>query len=857
MKHRCHTKGGKVALLPESVHKIYHKTNPCGSDFKSEVDRDRFETWSRNVLKTLAVDLIQGRIKHKMVTDEVRKHFTGGHDPDDDPKGKKSSKFRRAARFAQAYQYEHKPGVFQGLLAPSTPRPGGIEIMALEWDSNMPRVTQMSLEKDGKHLMIVFGRTKYYLPTNNISFTELKCLLDSTFKFQVQRLCVDIAASGEYYTLSFDGGVHTSSTLSATMEEADFLLGAFAFGRDASTGVLFQPKPGQLEGYKNPIPETARLLHSDKEYATTRCRYRDVFLHPTLVCKDSFAVPQTSLMDWWPQLDFPKTVFKLTCRLTLVDLSDRQSYYDVPEILDIDPEAMILLRPYKPLIEAFKTHGAKWIASEPLLCKVETAARVFQVLSMARSSGFALPSVLLSLHATTPTHYKRVNKRADFRDPTPDSGEPHVVCEALRSALLTEIPRTKDALVRASQYHSLGLMCYKLESYDEGIEYFLKAVEHYNNCAAAEDMVTDGLQNCFVSILWLLQRMLVSGHDYGWILDKEGEEYPIWWISLHSVFGPVLQGFTSVIRELRSDKVDANQAKEAIPLCVEMLIIHLSFAILTWFEQQQDLDGILSVYEILASLYSRGVHKNDVPEERWPTVEQALDALGKRVHSWTDKDILSTQEELTSEDHAKNGEDPLKVQENLMDLYALKGEINKAMVCALVAVRMQEERWSPINNRARILQKAAMIARTARAEKDITAAWTIVESVETVLKNRNGRRWREDEIRIKKALLASLNDASLLLHSQDQELEKSATLLLCRTRKAIAKVHQGDSAVMAKWMIAAQTNEQAAESMNDDQGLNRYATTWLLGGTEEVDDSALNNALLLLLLGKIYERLAT
>ncbi|KAF9279486.1 hypothetical protein BGZ74_002837 [Mortierella antarctica] len=40
MKHRCHTKGGTVALLPESVHKIHHKTYPCGGDFKSEIDRN-------------------------------------------------------------------------------------------------------------------------------------------------------------------------------------------------------------------------------------------------------------------------------------------------------------------------------------------------------------------------------------------------------------------------------------------------------------------------------------------------------------------------------------------------------------------------------------------------------------------------------------------------------------------------------------------------------------------------------------------------------------------------------------------------------------------------------------------------
>ncbi|KAF9279485.1 hypothetical protein BGZ74_002836 [Mortierella antarctica] len=702
-----------------------------------------------------------------MVTDEVRQHFTGSpDDPDDEPKGKKkSSYFRRAAKFAQPYQSEHKPGASQTLLAPSTPRPGGIEIMALERDSNMPKCARMEMEKDGRRLVVVFGRTKYYLPIDNITSTEFECLFHATFKSNSQRLCVDIAASGEYYTISFDGGMHTSSTLTATMEEADFLLGAFAFGRDALTGVLFQPKPGQLGGYKNPILETVRLLQSDKEYAATRCHYRDVFLHPTLVCKELFTIPEPLLLEWWPQLGFPKTVFKLVCRITLVDLSDRMSYYDVPEISDIDPQAEILLRPYKPLIEAFRKHGAEWIASEPVLRRVETAARVFQVLSIARSSGLALSGPLLSLNI--PTHYKRVDKRAEFRDPAPDSGEPNPVPEALRSALLAEIPKTKDALVRASQYHSLGLMCSRLESYDEGIEYFLKAIKHYNSCTDTNDMATSGMQNCFS-------------------LVQSFKNSPPWFESF----------------------VDAHQAKEAVPLCMEMLIIHLSYAMLTWFEQQQNFDSILAVYETLAHMYRRGAQKNDVQVERWPTVERALDALGQQMNSWANKDILVAQEELTSEDPAKSGEEPLKVQEKLMDLYALKGEINKAMVCALVAVRMQEERFSPINDRSRILQKAAMIARTARAQKDVTAARTIIESVESVLRNRNGRRWRKGEIGIKKAMLASLNDATLLLHSQDQELEKSATLLLCRARKAFAEVHQGDSAIAAKWMIAAQTSSR-------------------------------------------------
>ncbi|KAF9355852.1 hypothetical protein BGX26_006039 [Mortierella sp. AD094] len=897
MKHCDHTKGGTVALLTESAHRIRHKAHPSGPEFKSEIDRRQFRTWSYNVIKTLAVDLIQGRIKHPMVTDDVRKQFTGDpNNPDDDPKGKRKSRFRRAAKFAERYQTEHKAGFSRGLEtlrgpyqgiggnrssgldydqeycedkskfknlsglfpAPTTPKPGGIEIMALEWTSNMPKCSSMNLEKNGKMLSIVFGNTKYYLPIDNIIPAELQCLLNPTFKSKTQRFCVDIVAAGEYYSLSFDGGVHECSSLSETMEKADLLLGAFAFGRNPFTGVLFQPKPGQLEGYRNPILETVRLLNTDKEYAAVRCRYRDVFLHPTLVCNGSFAIPATSVLDWWPELDFPNTVFKLVCRITLSDLTDRPRYYDIPESSSaIDPEAEVLLRPYKPLIEAFKKHGAEWIASEPVLRKVETAARVFQLLSVARSSGLS-PSSLSSPPATTLTHYRRVDKRSEFRDPAPDSGEPNLVCQALRFALLSVIPLTKDTLDRASQYLSLGLMCYKLESFDEAIEYFLKAAEHYNNQTTTEYMATEGLRHCFVSILRSLSATLGRGDDYSWILDKKGEERPIWWISLHSVFGPVLDEFDSVVQELRFGKVNSEQAKAAAPLCAEMLIIHLSYAILTWFEQQQDLEGILPVYEVLTFLYNRGILKMDVQTERWPSIEKASTALGEQMRAWTNKDILAVQEELTSEDSPVREEDLLDVQEKRMDFYFVKGEINKAMACALVAVRMQEELNSSINDRARVVEKATMIARTARAQKDMDAAKAIIERAENLLQDRDKLQWCKNEIGIKKALLVSLNNAIILLYSHDQELEKTAMLLMRRVRIVIAEVNIEDPAIAAKWVIAAQINEEAAKSLKDDVGLNRYAKRWLLDNTQAaVSNNALENVIDKMLLVLLLRELIT
>ncbi|KAF9400031.1 hypothetical protein BGX21_005139 [Mortierella sp. AD011] len=863
----------------------HQKAQLPGPEYKSEIDRRESKTWSYNVIKIMAVDLVQGRIKHPMVTD----------DTDDDSKGKKKPRFGRADRFAERYQTEHKAGSslrldslgeplrgpYQGFgenrssgpgydqmyckdkskfenpsghsLVPSTPRPGGIEIMALEWTSNMPRCTDINLEKNGKMLSIVFGRAKYYLPIDNITPAELQCLLGSAFRSRAQRLCVDIVTAGEYYNISLDGGIHACSSLSEAMGKADILLGAFAFGRDPFTGILFKPNPGQLEGYKNPILETVRLLNTDKEYAEARCRYRDVFLHPTLVCNGSFAIPATSVLDWWPEFDFPKTVFKLVCRIVLIDLDDIPHYYDIPEGSAIDPEAEILLRPYKSLIEAFRKHGAEWIASEPALRKVETTARVFQVLSMVRSSrtdAVTLPSI----PTTTLTDHRRVEKRADFRDPAPNSGELNLVCQAFRSALLSAIPLTKDTLDRASQYLNLGLACFKLTSFDEATEYFLKAAEHYNSQTTAGYMATKGLRNCFVYILHSLVATLGRGDDYSWILDKKGEDCPVWWISLHSVFGPVLDEFDSVVRELRSDNVDSEMAKAAVPLCVEMLIIHLSYAMLTWFEQQQDLEGILPVYEVLAFLYSRGAIKKDVQIERWPSIEKASTALGEQMYAWANKDIIAIQEDLTSEDSPVREEDLLDLQEKLMDLYVVKGEINNAMACALVSVRMQEELNSSIDDRARVLEKAAMIARTARAKKDIDAAKTIIGRAENLLQNRDRLHWRQSEIRIKKALLISLNNASMLLYSHDQELEKTAMLLMRRARVVIAEVNIENPTIAAKWVIAAQINKEAAESMKDDVGLNRYANKWLLDNSKIAAANLLGNVLdrmLLLLLREI------
>ncbi|KAG0205275.1 hypothetical protein BGX28_003077 [Mortierella sp. GBA30] len=341
------------------------------------------------------------------------------------------------------------------------------------------------------------------------------------------------------------------------------------------------------------------------------------------------------------------------------------------------------------------------------------------------------------------------------------------------------------------------------------------------------------------------------------MLNKKGAENPVWWISLHSVFGPVLEEFDSVVLALRSNRADAAQAKEAVQ-CMEMLIIHLSYALLGWFEQQQDLDGILAVYETLALVYSRGDSSENTQAERWPSIEDASAGLRRQLRAWTERDFVDAQRELTKDVYAEGAggplreasaedNDKLKVQEKLMDLYVIEGEFNKAMACALIAVRMQEERGSPIKDRSRILEKATMVAQTAGACMNLFAARTIIERTEAVLKDRKKRPWHVHETVIKNAILASLEDALLLLRSCGQEYAKTTTILLCRARRLNAEMHREEPDIAAKWVIAAQVSVQAAGSIDDEYGLNRYANKWLLEAKRESSSNLLELAALLLL----------
>jgi hypothetical protein len=170
-----------------------------------------------------------------------------------------------------------------------------------------------------------------------------------------------------------------------------------------------------------------------------------------------------------------------------VDLFGKQAFYDIPDVLGkvdfIDAELKVLLRPYQALMESVRMNGTDWIASEPDLCKVNLYARIFQVLSLARTSS-NLNDIITSSHIPRPpmSLSTTVYERADFRIPLPDSTEIDVLGQALESALSTVIVSNLDDLTRAAQYNSLGMSCFRQKKFDKATLHFLQAARTYNGC---------------------------------------------------------------------------------------------------------------------------------------------------------------------------------------------------------------------------------------------------------------------------------------------------------------------------------------------------------------------------------------
>ncbi|KAF9963399.1 hypothetical protein BGZ65_003675 [Modicella reniformis] len=260
--------------------------------------------------------------------------------------------------------------------APRLPSPGGIEILALKRPSTMPKCTQ--IKKTGDWIWLMFDDTKYWFPLEGLHPVEVAAIEACSNTKSIHRTCVDVHISPGRYNIFIEGGLHDAAP-AEVLKRADFLLAALVFGRVPEIGRLFEPKPGKLPGYKNPILEAASLLKTDRQYAAARCRYRYVWLRPTLVCDEPFSLPKSTLGDLltWAEPKFPTKTFRLACRLTLVDPYNRVAYYDVPDVPGhIHEDAEVLLRPFKPLINAFRLHGAGWVASKPGLDKVAKYAKL-------------------------------------------------------------------------------------------------------------------------------------------------------------------------------------------------------------------------------------------------------------------------------------------------------------------------------------------------------------------------------------------------------------------------------------------------------------------------------------------------
>ncbi|KAF9143399.1 hypothetical protein BGX30_000553 [Mortierella sp. GBA39] len=631
INRRDHKDGGNFVLLPTRLHNNNQLHNIIGDPRSpSTIDRKDFRRASVATIRILFDDIMKGRHRHPAVTEAVRQAFIA--------------------------TYEKEPG--------------GIEVMALDTTSaDTPLCRNLLMSKDGKWLSASFNWVRFWLPLSEVTKEEVFCLMISSLFLSAKRLCIDIGACGPFYTINFDGGMDLNMAIVETMKRADFLLGAFAFGRDACSGILFEPKEGQLPGYKNPIHETARHLRDDPEYAAARCHYSSVWLQPTLVCDRPFNLPSVKWWDWWPELVFPKPVFRLIWRLVLVDLFAKQAYYDVPEALDeASSEAKVLLRPYQALMETFQQHGAAWVASEPDLNKVDWYAKVFQMFSLARASR-GNSNIASSLPQDTQdilpamTSSKTVYERADFTTPLPDSNEVDGVAEALETTFTVAIEKTSDRLVRAAQYQQLGQSCYRQKKYDSATVHFLEAARTFEQCTQehivdpklectpAEQNARDGRRECFA---FTLESILMTSSD--WVLQKDKDKTPAWWKPLHGIFGNALVNVDQVLADPHFAVTEGSQARTAASLFVRVLLIDLAQEMLAKFERIQDLDGILRVCVFMGGLYERMKEDDGIRDgvgyahvvaaddgvgasrTRWSSIEQVTRSVNNRLFAKTDKE---------------------------------------------------------------------------------------------------------------------------------------------------------------------------------------------------------------------------
>ncbi|KAG0292767.1 hypothetical protein BGZ98_002473 [Dissophora globulifera] len=871
INQRDHKDGGNFVMLPSRLHnnKQLHNIKENGSS--STIDRQGFRRVSQAFIRIMFTDIMEGRLRHPAVTEAVRQSFIGTH----------KKEYQSATKFANRFQSE--------------PRPGGIEVIALSTAlPDTPLCRNLHVSRDGKWLSASFNWNKFWLPLGEVTAEEMLCLMLSSITLATKRLCIDIGASGSFYTINFDGGIALDMAVVETMKRADFLLGAFAFGRDARSGALFEPKEGQLPGYKNPILETARLLHEDTEYAAARCQCTGVWLQPTLVSDRPFTLPWAKWWDWWPELVFPKPVFRLTWRLILVDLFGKQAFYDVPEALgEAHAEAKVLLRPFQALMESFQQHGAAWVASEPDLNKVDWYAKIFQVLSLARASSSStnnMSSRFLQDILPAKASSKTVYEHADFANPLPDSNEVDILSQELETAFTVAIARTSDSWQK---------------KYDRATLHFLEAARAYDQCfqqhltdsklvgAPAKQYARDGMRDCSA---FTLESILMTSTD--WVLQKDEDKFPAWWKPLHELFGQALVNVDRVLTEPCFTSIEGSQARIAASLFVRVLLVHLAHQMLTKFEQLQDLDGILRVCLFMGCLYERmkeeddGIHDGagsaaavadddgeNAVHPLWTSIEQVSHDVNGRLFTNTDKaDPFKVLEMVLCSDNigdrssssakqriSKSSvidhplaeltdggsgskclrsllvpDGKLAQAELTMDTYFIEGNIAASLACALVLVDDQEiAGLSTHNDRIRLWIKASMIAEYAVAQRDLLSARTLVEGVEKALTE--GTYKVGSVIESKTAMLSYLTEACTLLAAHGSLFPRASTILLSRAHGTMAKVHRAwfDDDTASKWTAVAEAFRETAKSKDDVLGPTNYACRWLLDAASNKKSDAL------------------
>ncbi|KAF9124823.1 hypothetical protein BGW39_007870 [Mortierella sp. 14UC] len=122
-----HTDGGQFIMLTNRLHNIKQLHNSKEEGTRTSIERVGFRRVSCGHIRTLFLDIMEGRFRHPAVTEAVLQAFLARH----------GNQYHKAANFAAHFQ--------------SVPRPGGIEVLTLDNTSpNTPVCRNLHVGEDGK-----------------------------------------------------------------------------------------------------------------------------------------------------------------------------------------------------------------------------------------------------------------------------------------------------------------------------------------------------------------------------------------------------------------------------------------------------------------------------------------------------------------------------------------------------------------------------------------------------------------------------------------------------------------------------------------------------------------------------------